>query len=67
MFQGTCSAGCTAGSTVVTVTATSAPGTQGEGRYLIDKNPAKMITPGVVDGRRSRRQSAWADGDVQRD
>ena len=30
VFQGTCSAGCTTGSTVVTVAATSAPGTQGE-------------------------------------
>ena len=48
VFQGTCSTGCTTGSTVVTVAVTSAPGTQGEGRYLIDKNPAKTITAGVL-------------------
>ncbi len=50
VFQGTCSAGCTTGSTVVTVATTSAPGTQGEGRYLIDKNPAKTITGGSLTG-----------------
>ncbi len=50
VFQGACSAGCTTGSTVVTVATTSAPGTQGEGRYLIDKNPAKTITAGVLTG-----------------
>jgi trimeric autotransporter adhesin len=50
VFQGTCSAGCTTGSTVVTVAATSAAGTQGEGRYLIDKNPAKTIAAGVLTG-----------------
>ena len=48
VFQGTCSAGCTTGSTVVTVAVTSAPGTQGEGRYLIDKNPAKTISAGSL-------------------
>jgi trimeric autotransporter adhesin len=48
VFQGTCAVGCTTGSTVVTVGATSGPGTQGEGRYLIDKNPAKVITTGVL-------------------
>ena len=26
------------------------PGTQGDGRFLIDKNPAKMLTAGVVTG-----------------
>ncbi|MEI9980790.1 MAG: hypothetical protein WDN23_17675 [Edaphobacter sp.] len=50
VFQGTCSGGCTTGSTVVMVTPTSAAGTQGEGRYLIDKNPAKTITAGVLTG-----------------
>jgi trimeric autotransporter adhesin len=50
VFQGTCSAGCTTGSTVVTVAVTSGPGTEGEGRYLIDKNPAKTITAGVLTG-----------------
>jgi len=50
VFQGVCSVGCTPGSTVVTVAANSAGGTQGEGRYLIDKNPAKVITSGVLTG-----------------
>ena len=48
VFEGTCSVGCTAGSTVVTVAPTSAAGTQGEGRYLIDQNPAKLITTGLL-------------------
>jgi hypothetical protein len=48
VFQGTCSTGCTPGSTVVTVATTSAPGTQGEGRFLIDMNPAKVITSGMI-------------------
>lgn len=50
VFQGTCNSGCTAGSTSVMVAVTSAPGTQGEGRYLIDKNPAKVITAGQLTG-----------------
>jgi trimeric autotransporter adhesin len=50
VFQGVCSAGCAPGSTVVTVAASSAGGTQGEGRYLIDKNPAKVIATGVLTG-----------------
>jgi trimeric autotransporter adhesin len=50
VFQGTCSAGCSTGSTVVTVAVSAAAGTQGEGRYLIDKNPAKVITAGVLTG-----------------
>jgi hypothetical protein len=50
VFQGVCSQGCAAGSTVVTVAVSSAAGTQGEGRYLINKNPAKAITTGVVTG-----------------
>lgn len=50
VFVGTCSAGCSAGSTVVTIAATSAAGTQGEGRFLIDKNPAGVLTTGVLTG-----------------
>jgi lysophospholipase L1-like esterase len=50
VFQGTCSVGCTEGSTVVTVSPTLGGGTQGEGRYLIDKNPAKVMTTGMVTG-----------------
>ena len=48
VFQGTCSSGCTAGSTGVTVAVTSGQGTQGEGRYLIDKNPANIIATGQL-------------------
>ncbi len=48
VFQGTCSTGCTTGSTTVMVAATSSPGTQGEGRFLIDKNPAKTISTGLL-------------------
>jgi hypothetical protein len=48
VFQGTCSSGCTPGSTDVMVAVTSARGTQGEGRFLIDKNPANVITAGVL-------------------
>ncbi len=50
VFQGNCSNGCTTGSTTVGVAVTSAYGTQGEGRYLINKNPAKDITSGVLVG-----------------
>ena len=50
VFQGTCSTGCATGSTVVTVAASSGGGTQGEGRYLIDKNPAKVMTTGALVG-----------------
>lgn len=50
VFQGTCAAGCTAGSRVVQVAVTSASGTQGEGRFLIDKNPAKDLSTGLLTG-----------------
>lgn len=50
VFQGTCSSGCTAGSTTIAIAATSAPGTQGEGRFLIDMNPLNVITTGVLTG-----------------
>lgn len=50
VFQGTCSSGCAPGSTVVMVAATSAPGTQGEGRYLIDKKSSNTITTGLLTG-----------------
>ena len=37
-------------------------GTQGEGRYLIDKNPAKVIYDGDVDGQgRAAAGGAWSD------
>jgi trimeric autotransporter adhesin len=50
VFQGMCSSGCTTGSTAVNVVATSAAGTQGEGRYLINTNPAKVISTGLLVG-----------------
>ena len=50
VFQGVCSAGCTPGSTVIMAGSMLAAGTQGEGRYLIDKNPAKTITNGAITG-----------------
>lgn len=50
VFQGTCSTGCVAGSTTVKVATTAGAGTQGEGRYLIDKNPATTITTGAITG-----------------
>ena len=50
VFQGTCSAGCASGSTGVTVAVSAGRGTQGEGRYLIDKNPAKVVTTGALTG-----------------
>ena len=48
VFQGTCSSGCTSGSTSLFVVATVKGGTQGEGRFLIDKNPAKTISVGEL-------------------
>ncbi len=50
VFQGTCAAGCTVGSNVVQIAVTSAGGTQGEGRYLINKNPAKDLSAGLLTG-----------------
>lgn len=50
VFQGTCASGCTTGSTSVMVNATNAGGTQGDGRFLIDKNPAKDLTGGSLLG-----------------
>jgi hypothetical protein len=48
VFLGTCNSGCTPGSTTVMVAATAGAGTQGEGRYLIDKNPVNVITTGSL-------------------
>jgi hypothetical protein len=48
VFQGTCATGCSTGSTQVVITPTSAGGTQGEGRYLIDKAAGKTITTGAL-------------------
>jgi hypothetical protein len=50
VFVGTCTTGCTSGSTSVMITPTFAGGTQGDGRFLIDTNPAKMITSASTSG-----------------
>ena len=48
VLVGTCQSGCTTGSTQVQVAVTANAGTQGEGRYLIDTNPAKVISTGTI-------------------
>src|SRR6266702_7546403 len=50
VFAGTCVNGCTAGSTSVTISQNSGAGTQGDGRFLIDMNPAKTITSASTGG-----------------
>ena len=50
VFTGSCATGCTPGSTTVGVNVATGAGTQGEGRYLIDKNPAGTISAGVLTG-----------------
>ena len=50
VFQGACAAGCSTGSQLVTVGSQVNSGTQGEGRFLIDKNPAGVITAGALTG-----------------
>jgi hypothetical protein len=50
VFEGTCQSGCTPGSTEVQLTPTANGGTQGEGRYLIDLNPAHVVTTGTITG-----------------
>ncbi|MFC6646186.1 hypothetical protein ACFQBQ_11450 [Granulicella cerasi] len=48
LFRATCASGCTPGSTSLTTTVVADGGTQGEGRYLIDTNPAKVISVGQL-------------------
>ena len=48
--MGACATGCSTGSTTVMVTPTAAGGTQGDGRFLIDTNPAKSITSASTGG-----------------
>jgi hypothetical protein len=50
VFVGTCVSGCTTGSTTVMLTQNSGGGTQGDGRFLIDTNPAKTITSASTGG-----------------
>ncbi|HEY4381210.1 MAG TPA: hypothetical protein VGN01_12745 [Acidobacteriaceae bacterium] len=50
VFAGICASGCSTGSTDVTISPTAGPGTQGDGRFLIDSNPAKTITSAGTGG-----------------
>jgi hypothetical protein len=50
VFTGVCSSGCATGSTTVAITASTAGGTQGDGRFLIDKNSTKDISTGTLTG-----------------
>jgi trimeric autotransporter adhesin len=48
VYQGTCATGCTTGSTNLSLTATQGGGTQGDGRFLIDRNASKVISSGSL-------------------
>jgi hypothetical protein len=50
VFAGTCATGCSTGATSLKVNATANGGSQGDGRFLIDTNPAKVITTGTLTG-----------------
>ncbi len=50
VFTGTCASGCSTGSTLLQIASIANNGTQGEGRYLVNTNPAKAITGGVLTG-----------------
>jgi hypothetical protein len=50
VFVGACTSGCTTGSTTVMIAQDSGGGTQGDGRFLIDTNPAKTITSASTGG-----------------
>ncbi len=50
VFVGTCTTGCTTGSTSVMIAQDSGGGTQGDGRFLIDTNPSKTITSTSTGG-----------------
>lgn len=56
VFQGTCASGCSTGSTQLTITPTGGSGTQGDGRFLINKASAKTITAGTIVGQGSHPQ-----------
>jgi len=64
VFEGNCASGCTSGSRSVNITPTASAGTQGDGRYLIDTNPAKTITSastgGAITGGNNTAQHAFA-------
>jgi lysophospholipase L1-like esterase len=50
VFAGTCASGCTTGSTSLTLTPSANNGTQGDGRFLINTNPSKVISTGNLVG-----------------
>ena len=50
VLTGTCASGCATGATALQVAVASGPGTEGEGRYLMDTNPAKVISTGLLTG-----------------
>ncbi|MDE1155884.1 MAG: hypothetical protein PW735_09160 [Acidobacteriaceae bacterium] len=63
VYEGTCATGCSTGSTKVNVAVTAGPGTQGDGRYLMDTNPSKTVTGGeIVDGTTGRHGIANFSG-----
>lgn len=58
VFEGTCATGCSTGSTQLTTSVLASTGTQGDGRYLIDKATAKTISTGQIIGQGSHPQHA---------
>ncbi|MGI4830948.1 MAG: hypothetical protein ACRYFU_22575, partial [Janthinobacterium lividum] len=50
VFTGVCSTGCTTGSTKLTIGSMVNSGTQGDGRFLINKSPSKVISAGSLVG-----------------
>lgn len=50
VYRGTCGTGCTTGSTSLYVNSTENGGTQGDGRYLMNLNPSKTVSGGVISG-----------------
>ncbi len=50
VFTGVCVSGCTTGSTTVVAGQAGAAGTQGDGRFLMDRNPTKVISAGTITG-----------------
>jgi len=50
VFTGTCSSGCSTGSTSIVIGSLTNGGTQGDGRYLIDTNSAKVLKTGTLSG-----------------
>jgi len=60
VFSGSCASGCTSGSTTLSIASTVNQGTQGDGRYLINTNPAKVVSAGTIAGAGAAGQNASA-------